>query len=327
MLNPNTLIEQNDIQLIVETLAKKSTSTFANKQEYLIKQASHFAPKYRDFIIKVLSNESLKISHEINEAYITPMEIGLESFNFARKHKNSITTDIYDPTNLPHELGHAVDFWFGIHQSLTNHVILSSEKTLREIFDQELESKREEILQTVMKEYKIVIDTNVPDLVSDIIMDNISLYLELRNLKENPRDKEVTKKRKIIQNQLYRSGFVDAYYRLHHMNKRFFSDFMERYYSVLDALSSKYDLKVFFLQYHTLSYYESSRTRPVQEFFANVFNAKVTAKDIEYEGLIKFFPQSLAAFEELFAIFYDHIQHNKPFTSVRTRKDINDGIL
>ena len=327
MLNTNLLSEQNDIQLIVEMLANKSTSTLADKQEYLIKQASYFAPNYRDFIIKILSNESLKVSHEALEGYITPMEINLESSNFTRKHKNSIVTDIYNPTYLPHELGHAVDFWFGMHQSLTNYVILSSNKTLREIFDEELESKREEMYQAVMKEYKIMIDTNVPDLASDIIMDNISLYLELRHLKENLRDKEVTKNRNKIQKVLYKSGFVEAYYQLREMNKKFFKDYMERNYTVLDALSSKYDLYVFFLIYHTLSYYEHSATRPVQEFFANVFRAKVTSKDIEYDSLIRFFPQSLAAFEELFAIFYDYIQQNKPFTSVRTRKDIHNGIL
>ena len=69
-------------------------------------------------------------------------------------------------------------------------------------------------------------------------------------------------------------------------------------------------------------WYKYSKNNAVYEFFANLFEAKVTSKHVQFDNLIKFLPKSFEAFEELFFIFYNHIQQNKRFTDVKTRKAI-----
>ena len=61
----------------------------------------------------------------------------------------------------------------------------------------------------------------------------------------------------------------------------------------------------------------ASFSKCAEEFFANVFEAKVTSKHQQFDSLMKFLPKTFNAFEELFAIVYDHIQNNKRFTDVK----------
>ena len=122
----------------------------------------------------------------------------------------------------------------------------------------------------------------------------------------------------MLQKELYESGFVETYYLL--FERKCYSILNTKYSPILDALSSKYDFKHLCLTHHETIYYKSSKLRPVYEFFANVFAAKVTSKHTHFDNLIKHLPKSFNAFEKLFVIFYDHIQNNKRFTDVKLKK-------
>ena len=157
MLNSNTTTYQNEIQMIVEALNKKSKRSFSYREKALKKQALYFSPFYRDFIYKVIKNGSLKIVQKWNDGYIIPNGEMIDTPNLKRRQKNKIYTDINEVDTLPHELGHAVDFWFGHYQALTTNVVLSNDKTLKEVFTEEFETKQEEIYKAVMDEYKTII--------------------------------------------------------------------------------------------------------------------------------------------------------------------------
>ena len=51
----------NSVKLITVALYKKSKRTFSHCQRDLIAQAKYFSPIYRDFIVKIIQNNSLKI--------------------------------------------------------------------------------------------------------------------------------------------------------------------------------------------------------------------------------------------------------------------------
>ena len=311
MLSTNINTNQNDIKMIVDSLNKKSKSTFKYHQKELIKQASYFSPLYRDFINKIINSNHLKITHTYDGGYITPDEQMFETEKLRKKQKNRIVTDITEVDTLPHELGHAVDFWFGQRQALTSSVILSSGKTLQEIFDEEFELNYQQIYQEMMDEYKLIINSNINDQAFDILLKYVPLYNELEYAK-------TPKKRKKIHEELYKSGFVEVYYQLY--NRNCYKMLNHKYCPVLDALSSKYNFDGLFLDHHELFYYKINEKRPVQEFFANCFGAKVTPTVFQIDNVIKYLPESYKAFEELFSIFYNHFQNNKRFTDLTIKR-------
>ena len=281
-------------------------------------QAYKFSPAYREFILKILKSNSLKIVSS-HESYITGLDDELESLkpNLNRRRTNKIFTDIHDSEALPHELGHAVDFWFGENQSLTKTVVIEDGKTLYDIFTQEFLEKKEQLYQIVMDEYRQIINSNINKDAFYILMSNIDLYRRLLKL---PVNEENRKERKRIQKTLYQNGFVEVYYQT--LTKKCYSILNKKYSPILDALSSQYDFDGLFLDHHEASYYKSSKYKAVYEFFANVFADKVTSNHVHFDNLIKYLPQSFKAFEKLFVIFYDHLQNNKRFTDVPVVKEI-----
>lgn len=320
MLNSSVNTNQNEIQMIIDALNKKSKRSFSHRQKALKEQALYFSPSYRDFINKVIRNGSLKIVDKWKDGYIVPNGELIDTPNLRKRQKNKIYTDIEKVCILPHELGHAVDFWFGQNQALTTSVILSNGKTLKEIFNEEFEAKQEEIYKVVMNEYKTIINSSINDKAYDLLISNMSLYNKLESIECNKKDKETTKERRKIQKYLYEIGFVETYYLLYY--RKCFASLNLKYSPILDALSSKYDFDGLFLDHHPLSYYELSKNKAVYEFFANLFEAKVASKHTQFDNLIRFLPKSFEAFEELFDIFYNHIQQNKKFTDIKIRKAI-----
>lgn len=320
MVETNT--HQNEIQMIANAIINKNKRDFKRRKKELNKQAKYFSPFYRNFIYKVIKNGSLKIEHNWKDGYITPDEMFITD-KLSKRQKNKIYCDINTPDILPHELGHAVDFWFGNYQSLTSHVLLSSGKTLKEIFAEEFSNKKEEIYKIVMNEYKTIINSNINDKAYDLLVDNMETYRQLLKMPVDLKDKVTTKKRRELQKKLYECGFVEAYYLLY--DRKCFEILNKKYSPILDALSSEYDFDGLFLDSHEYDYYQLSKKRPVQEFFANSFEAKVTSKHVQFDNLKKLLPKSFEAFEELFFIFYDHITQNKRFTDVKL-KERNYGI-
>lgn len=311
----------NDAEMIVNALMKKNKRDLLPRDKELKKQALYFSPTYRDFIYKIISNGSLKIAHSYHAGLMVPLEEDENNNKLSRRHNNKIFTDINDFDTLPHELGHAVDFWFGKETTLTKRVIISNGQTLYDIFTEEFESKQKELYQLVMNEYKKIINSNINEKAYDILTSHIKLYRCLEKIPIILRDKSLTEERTKIQNELYKSGFTEVYYQI--FNKRCYSILNAKYSPILDALSSKYDFRRLCLDHHTKNYYEFSEQNPVQEFFANVFEAEVTSKFTQFESLIKYLPKSFEAFQKLFEIFYEHIQNNRKFADVAIKKEVN----
>lgn len=308
---------QDETKLIAKAIEKKSIRSFSWRQKDIHRQASYFSPIYRDFIYKVIQNRSLKIISTYRTSCLEPGEEPPEE-NSHKRRKNKIYTELQDVSALPHELGHAIDFWFGASHTLTSTVLLSNEKTLEDIFTEEFESKYQEVYRLIMGEYKRAINSTVGEGAYETLMSNMGLYQELGSLEVDLKNKETTKKRRRIQKELYERGFVEAYYRLY--TSDCCSTINDQYGCILDALSSKYDFYGLLLFHHSFDYYQKDKSKVFQEFFANLFGAEVTSRRAEIETVSKLLPKSFRAFQELFFIFYDHLQQNKRFIDVKMRK-------
>ena len=308
---------KNDIQAIVEAITKKSKLRFRYSGKSLLKQAKHFTPAYRDFILKVIKNNSLKIKPTYSRGGSMTGSVSDKTKRPLSKRQNTyILSNISDVDTLPHEIGHAVDFWFGTDTPLSSIVLVDGDKTLNDIFVEEFNSKYKEIYEEVMGEFKNIINSTINDKAYDILREGFPDYQKLLLLDE--REKKQKRGRKVFQKKLLESGFVEVYYQF--VTKKCYSMLNKKYAPILDALSSKYDLSGFFLEYHDIWYYLLDKERITQEFFANMFAAKVTSKHAYFDNLIKYLPRSFNAFERLFVIFYDHIQNNKRFNDVKIKE-------
>lgn len=305
-------------KLIAETLLKKDKVGFRHRKTYLAEQARHFTPVYRDFIYKIIKSGSLKISPSYNEGYIRNIDKGPILHSLSKRRKNKIVTDYNNLDTLGHELGHAADYWFGIHMALSQNVIIEDGKTLKEIVNEEFEEKHQELYELVMKEYRNIIEANINKEAYQTLMDGFPIYQVLMDISPYSNDPMTVSERKHLQEQLYKQGFVEAYYQL--VTKKCYSILNQKYGPILDALSSKYNFDYFYLMHHPQYYYDQAGSLLAEEFFANVFNAKVTSKHVYYDNLIKYMPRSFNAFEKLFVIFYDHLQNNKRFNDVPLKK-------
>lgn len=309
--------ENSEVKNIALALYNKSKRAFKYRGTDLKKQALKIAPPYRDFILKIINNKSLKITQKWNDGYIVPEQVHQALDKLNRKGKSSIFTDISDPNVLPHELGHAVDFWFGFNKSLSSNVIIKDNKTLFDIFNEEFEAKQEEIYSIVMEEFKNIINSNINSGAYDLLVKEMPKYQLLLNFDY----KNHKKTRQILQQELYKSGFVETYYQM--VTKRCYSILNNKYSPILDALSSKHDFSGLWLDHHDHFYYQVSKKRAVEEFFANMFEAKIMSKQLHFDNLIKYLPKSFNAFEQLFVIVYDHIQNNKRFTDLTLKRREN----
>ncbi|MDY6430993.1 MAG: hypothetical protein SPL00_04305 [Bacilli bacterium] len=314
-----TFKQNDEVSTIVAVLSAKSKRTFAHRKKSLLEQAKYFSPIYRDFIIKVINNKSLEIVHSYDESYLLDKNISEENLKvkLTKKSKNKIFIEIEDVDALPHELGHAVDFYFGKENSLSRSVILEDNKTLYDIFSEEFEEKHHELYELVMTEYKQAINSSINKEAFDILIRDIPKYRELCSIKIDLDNKEVTAKRKQLQKELYESNFVETYYELY--MSRCYCEINKKYSPILDALSSRYNLEGLFLDHHKESYYERDKYNAVYEFFGNLFRARVTSQNVYTDNLIKYLPKSFLAFEKLFDIFYEHIQNNRKFNDIKLK--------
>ena len=312
-----TTSKHNDeVKEIVEALYNKNKRGFYSKGK-LYKQALHFSPFYRDFVLKIIKNNSLKIKRAYQDgSYYSKDE--QYTGKLSKRGKGVIETDIDYIDTLPHELGHAVDFWFGNNQALTSNVILSNGKTLREIFDKEFNEKFDDIYQGLMEEFKFIVNKNIQPDAYDILVNNIEIYKTLAKTKD-------PEERRRIQKLLYECGFVEVYYQLY--TKKWYQLLNEKYAPIIDAISAKVELNSLFLMGHTVEYYRLYKSRGVQEFFANLFEAKVTSEHVTFKELKRLLPESFAGFEELFYIFYDRLQNNKRFTDVGIRRIVEENYV
>ena len=308
---------QNDIQLIVDAIVNKNKVGFRHNKKKLYQFAKHFSPAYRDFILKVIKNTSLKIEPDYRNGFMTA-SINDNKKRLSKRVKTHINTHMSDIDCLPHELGHAVDLWFGSNLALSSCVLIEGDKTLHDILIEEFNAKKKGLFEMMMVEFKDIINSTINKDAYDILLDNFQLYRELLKLPVDPNYEEISSLRRKYQKKLYKSGFVETYYQFY--TKKCYAILNSKYSPILDALSAHYNFDGFCLRRHSAGYYENDEHLISEEFFANVFAAKVTSKHMYFDNLIKHLPHSFNAFEKLFVIFYDHIQNNKRFTDVKIRE-------
>ena len=317
MVQPN--LTTNPVNDFIFITKKKSVNYYKRFHKEIKTQSLYIAPPYRDFVNKVFSNNSIKLKPSCSQASLSPIDVDDDNqTSLSKRKRNIIHADMSNKEEFPHELGHAVDFWFGITSPLSAKVVIQNNKTLKDIFNEEFSNKHKELYQLVMNEYKSIISSNINENAFEILTSNIDKYKRLCNTPYRKKDIASILKRKMLQQELYDSGFVEVYYQL--ITKKCYAILNHKYGPILDALSSIYDFEGLNLFHHQNDYYERSENRPVQEFFANVFSAKITAKHAYFDNLIKYLPKSFDAFERLFVIFYDHIINNKRFTDLTIKQ-------
>ena len=317
-MNPSGNSADKNTEDIVLALRKKSKKLSTYNKKALIKQALYFSPFYRDFIALVLNNSFLKIEACYHDGSCQPYVSNDDSPTLRKREKTKIYVDLNIIDILPHELGHAIDFFFGYDKALSKVVVLSSNKTLEETFIEEFSSKKEEIYKEVMNEYRKVMDNSIGKGAYDTIISNLPLYAKLKSIPSKSSDLEALKQRKYFQRYLYESNFVETYYKL--FEKGSFRLINKKYSPILDALSSSYDFSHLFLEHHDISYYEANSSLAPLEFFANLFEIKVTNKRVQSDSLIELMPKSYEAFEELFYLFYNRLLKKKTFSDLRIKK-------
>ena len=81
---------ENYTNLIALALFNKSRLAFRYYKYELAKQAEYFSPIYRDFIYKVICNNSLLITYNYKESFIKIIDFGEPSEKLSKKYKNKI---------------------------------------------------------------------------------------------------------------------------------------------------------------------------------------------------------------------------------------------
>lgn len=316
--------------LIACAILKKSRRSFTQSFDDLIRFANSIDPIYHSFIFKVIKNNSLKIkvTSTTSCCYYEPTNLNFLDETPSLRKRGNITIDLElgEWDSLSHELGHACDNCFGCSLPLTARVILSNGKTFQEVFEKEFEEKYEEIYKSLMKEFQLIIASSINPKAFDILMDenNRVLYSSLTTVEFDENNKELCQKRKEIQRELYESGYVEANYQL--LIKNCYATLNRKYSTILDALSSKYDLHGLGLSHHLLNYYLDNDERPAKEAFANLFKAIITNEKVKMRYFKNFFPETFEAFKELFLIIVTHILNNRRFTDLKIKKEVTNHV-
>ena len=94
----------NEAKLIAKALYNKSKRTFKYHKNDIIEQAKYFDPAYGAFIHKVISNNSLKISHASKKGSFEPIEANNADKKMSKRNLNKVVIDIRDIDVLPHEM-------------------------------------------------------------------------------------------------------------------------------------------------------------------------------------------------------------------------------
>ena len=310
-----TVNHSNNNPLII-ALVKKSKRTFSNNKTLLQQQAQYFSPAYRDFVLKLISSSSIKIGKY--NGYPSAETEKSSGKGLTKRAVTKLTINASNPNSLAHELGHALDAWFGNDLQFSEIVVVRDGKTLTDIFQEEFSENHRAIFNELINEYEEVVDSELFEGAFEIFLDELPRYRDLLTM---PVYKTGNKfNRALIHNRLYDTGFVEIYYEMY--TRRLSASLNEKYSPILDALSSKYNLENTFLSHHSVDYYANRPDGPVSEFFANLFAAKVAGKHQLFDNLIKYLPKSFDAFERLFVIIYDHIQKNKKFQDVKLKEGI-----
>lgn len=268
------------------------------------------SPVYRDFVVKLLSYSQLKLSLDTH-AYLTHGKSNENKGKLTKKVDNKLSVNPSRIKDVYHELGHVVDYMFGYDNQLSKTVLIKDNKSLGDIFKEEFEEKKDFLLKLVMDEYRSIITSTISKEYADAFFLNIGEYQNLLRIDDNDI-------RKAQHASLYENGFVEAFYQI--VTKKCPDILNRKYEAILDALSSYKDFLGYGLTHHERIYFTFDSNIVVAEFFANLFDMKITDNKVREEQLRLLMPKSLEAFELLFAHIYNHVTSNKKFTDMQLKE-------
>ena len=300
-------MESNATQSFEESaiaiLLKKNRDFAERGQRFLFPELPNIGEEHRELFLKALSNPSLTIRFD-EETYYAP------SLSAARltptgewmPAKISMSRNSFPKlADLVHELGHSLDYWFNRKTVLSRLVILSNGQTLLETLQQELEKNKPVIMDEILSFLADLIASHAYDENKAVIEKSLDAYKELVRLPVRYYDQEIRNRRKAILSKLYRSGFIDAYYKA--SLATFKAQGGQQYTIVLDVLSASVDVLRFTNYYiapgHERSYYKNHPEKAATEFFAEVFAATALGNEAWLEPVKRLLPKSYQAFIEL----------------------------
>ena len=262
-------------------------------------QAEAFSPFYRDFIETIIRSSALRIKQG-KEGYIKSESN--PGINANKRASNLIVADVTDIDTLPHELGHALDFWYGLGRALTSTVILEDGKTFHDILTGELSRTKKRLERELKDLYRTTVDKALGEKASETILGQIDLYRKLGFTFDES-------SRQAIHRQLWETGFAELFYSL--FTKQVTKEIGWVYSPLWDLLSAVIRLDNLGLPHHDYDYYLLSRTLVSEECFANLFHAEVCSIYEQMDHFKSYFPQTYAAFQKLFSFGYEGIMHHQ----------------
>ncbi len=307
---------------LVDAIVAKNYRYLKDRSPCVEELVNGISPFYRELIFRIISCNSVKLRFDApGDSSCTSRSTHREKFFVKRADIEVLSS--FDPDTFCHELGHAVDAFYGSDQSLTCVMEIEPGRTLFDIFAEEFHSHQKEIYNYVIDYYWKLSERRIGKPATDIIRRYYPFY-ELLFLKKNEgvSQEEFAAARRRVHKTLDRVGFVNAYCRFYEAGvigstNAFFGP-------IIDALSSLYDISALRLAGHYGDYY-SCAPLTVKEFFANLFATELLSDRKVEEYLLRFFPHSVDGFQKLFDQVYNHFVNGEKY-SLPGRKN-PDGYL
>ena len=310
------------IKKLDQTLTKKELvdAIIAKNYRYLQRCSSSveelvngISPFYRELIFRIISCNSIKLRLHYAETDSHCESKGTYREKLYSKRADILVFSSFSPETFCHEIGHAVDSFYGNEQRLAETMEIEPGRTFFKIYTEEFLDHKNEIYDYVIGWYWNLSERRIGKRPTDIIR----RYLPLYQLLFQPKNKGVSREefasaRRSVHKTLDRVDFVDAYCRLYEARV---SESTEAYFGpIIDSLTSLYDgIGELRLRGHYQDYYQYA-PQTVSEFFANLFSAELLS-DREVEGyLLRFFPRSMDAFQKLFDQVYHHFVNGKKYS-------------
>ena len=263
------------------------------------------SPIYREFVYRIISCNSIKLDMGPGGSGLCETEYNGLTKLFSKRASIKIHSD-FSSSTFCHELGHAVDDFYGCDQALSIELEIEPGKTLFDIYTEEFLDHHIGIYDCVIDYYWDLSEKRIGKERTDLIRRHLPLYeLLFKNKKEDISDEAFLAARKRIHKNLDRLGFVDAYCRfyeagIHESTQQFFGP-------INDSLSSLYDIGILRLRGHHRNYYSGSfPVLTVSEVFANLFRTELLIQRNVENVLLRFFPRTIAGFQKIFEMAYKH---------------------
>lgn len=298
---------------LVDAIVAKNYRYLKDRSHWVEELVNGISPFYRELIFRIISCNSIKL-----RLHYAEIDSRCESEGTYREKLYSKRADIevhssFDPDTFCHELGHAVDSFYGSEQRLTETMEIEPGRTFFKFYTEEFLDHKKEIYDYVIGWYWNLSEQRIGKRPTDIIRRYLPLYqLLFRPKNKGVSQEEFASARRSVHKALDRVDFVDAYCRLYEARV---SESTQAYFGpITDSLTSLYDgIGELGLRGHYQDYYQYA-PRTVSEFFANLFATELLSDRKVEEYLLRFFPRSMEAFQKLFGQVYNHFVSGEKFT-------------